>query len=347
MEKIRIAFIGTGGMGQKAHLSQYAVLPQCEVVAIAEARSDLAEAVARRYAVPRYFTNHRELLDKVDADGYVCIQQYRNHLALLPDIFTRGKPVLTEKPLALSVEAGEKLVALAARHSAIHMVGNHKRSDPAMEYAKKLTEEWKASGKYGRMKYIRITMPPGDWISGAAASLGSRQPYPAIDSEPLIISGMTEDESKEYNTFVNYYIHQVNALRYLLGEPYRVTFADRSGVLMGCESVSGVPAILEMAPWSNRVLWLETYLVCFEHGTVQVELPPPLAAQRAGKVTVMKDAGEDACFESPILPNLSAMRNQAMNFLKVIAGEALPPCDGPEALEDLRNAMEYIQLRHR
>ncbi len=35
-----------------------------------------------------------------------------------------------------------------------------------------------------------------------------------------------------YITFVNYYIHQVNLMRHLLGEPYRVTYADPSGVLL-------------------------------------------------------------------------------------------------------------------
>ena len=38
-----------------------------------------------------------------------------------------------------------------------------------------------------------------------------------------------------YFGFVNYYIHQVNLLRYLLGEPYRVTFADRGGVLLAAK----------------------------------------------------------------------------------------------------------------
>lgn len=36
MNKLRIGFVGAGGMGQMAHLSNYAVLSElCEVVALA------------------------------------------------------------------------------------------------------------------------------------------------------------------------------------------------------------------------------------------------------------------------------------------------------------------------
>ena len=46
MKKIRLGFIGTGNMGQMAHLRNYATLPNCEVVAMAELRPQLAAQVA-------------------------------------------------------------------------------------------------------------------------------------------------------------------------------------------------------------------------------------------------------------------------------------------------------------
>lgn len=35
-KKVRIGFVGVGGMGQAAHLRQYVQMPECEVVALAE-----------------------------------------------------------------------------------------------------------------------------------------------------------------------------------------------------------------------------------------------------------------------------------------------------------------------
>ena len=45
-ERVRIAFVGVGSMGQCAHLRSYVLVPECEVVAIAEIRPELARRVA-------------------------------------------------------------------------------------------------------------------------------------------------------------------------------------------------------------------------------------------------------------------------------------------------------------
>ncbi len=63
MARLRIGFVGTGFMGQCAHLQNYAQLAEeCEVVAIAEARPRLAQAVAARYGVDRVYGDHTDML---------------------------------------------------------------------------------------------------------------------------------------------------------------------------------------------------------------------------------------------------------------------------------------------
>jgi len=128
----------------------------------------------------------------------------------------------------------------------------------------------------------------------------------------------------------------------MLGEDYSVDYADPSGVLLAAKSVSGVCGVIEMAPWENTVDWQESVLVAFEHGYVKVELPAPLASQLPGRVTVMKDNKTESGFFSPFLPKVSAMRNQAKNFVSVALGEKEPPCGSVEALRDLEIARDYI-----
>lgn len=344
MSKLKIGFVGVGGMGQVAHLSNYAVLrDQCEVVALAEVRPGLARMVADRYGVPTVYNNHLELLNDAKVDAIVAPQQYRTHISLIPDILKAGIPVFTEKPISLTVEAGEELVRLADEYKTLHMVGYHKRSDPAMEHASAVIEQWKASGEYGKMQYVRVTMPPGDWIGGADAPLNSDEPYPNVAIEPGP-DYFTDEQTRHLDSFVNYYIHQVNAIRFLLREPYKITFADRRGVLLAGESDGGVTVALEMSPYNTSIEWHESLLVCFERGFVRVDLPPPLARQQAGKVTIMRDANGAPSYEIPIMPNLHAMRKQAMNFIAAVRGERPAPCESKEALEDLKLARDYIRL---
>jgi predicted dehydrogenase len=345
MGKVRVGFVGVGGMGQMAHLSNYAVLNnECQVVALAEPRPKLAKLISERYGIPQVYSSHEELLAKADVEAIVAAQPYRRHAILIPDILNKKIPVFTEKPLCLSVEAGEKLVEIGEKNNTLHMVGYHKRSDPAMEYAKKLIAELKASNELGKMRLVRVTMPPGDWIGGADQPLGTDEKYPEGAWEPYSAS-MTEAVNKQYDAFVNYYIHQVNAIRFLLGESYKVKFAEKSQVLLVGESASGVCCTLEMAPYSTTVDWQETMLVAFEKGFVKIDLPAPLVRQLPGRVTVMRDDGKSPpTTVQPTLPLRSAMRSQAINFLAAVRGERPAPCVAKDALEDLKVARDYIKL---
>jgi len=93
MSKIRIGFVGVGGMGQCAHLKNYATLPDCEVVALAEVRENLGQKVAARYGIPHVYTSHTEMLEKEDLDGIVASQPFNRHGILLPELFKANIPV--------------------------------------------------------------------------------------------------------------------------------------------------------------------------------------------------------------------------------------------------------------
>jgi predicted dehydrogenase len=344
MNKLKIGFVGTGSMGQCAHLINYANLrEECEVVAIAEPRAKLAQLVAQHYGIPAIYKDHKELITNGGVDAIVAAQPFRRHSLIIPDILRARIPVFTEKPVTMTVEAAEPLVALGEELGVLHVIGNQKRSDPSIEYAKALIDEWKQSGEMGRMKYIRATMPRGDWRAGADLPLMTDEPNPR-DKLEAFPTEFNDYWGKQYNAFVNYYIHQLNYIRFLLGESCQVTYADRGGVLLVMETASRVTATLEMEPYRTSVEWHESVLVGFEYGYVKIDLPAPLARATAGKVTIMKDNDKEKSYSQPILPNLDSMRKQAMNFLAAVRGERPAVCSAKDALEDLKLSMQYIRL---
>jgi len=347
MSKVRIGFVGVGSMGQMAHLVNYASIPDCEVVALAEPRPQLAQRVARKYSIPNIYSDHRRMLENESLDAVVASQPFDRHAVLLPDILGRVKFLFTEKPLAVSPDAARKLVDLAAKTGAVHMVGYHKRSDPAAEYAKGVIEKWRASGEMGPLRYVRILMPAGDWISAGFTGLIRTDENPGpLDAEPPM-KDLDAATARSYVDFVNYYIHQVNLMRWLLCEPYRITYAEKTGVLMAVTSASGVAGAIEMTPYRTTLDWQESALVAFEKGYVKLNLPAPLAVNRPGSVEIYSDPGDGKTPERafPALPPVHAMRRQAENFIKVCQGAMKPPCDSAEALQDLVVARDYIRLR--
>jgi predicted dehydrogenase len=327
-------------MGQCAHLRNYASIDGCQVIAIAEPRTKLAAAVATRYGVPAVYPDAESMLHSEKLDGIVAIQRFEHHGSVVMPLYGYGLPILTEKPLASSVEQREKMVAAIRAAVSWHMVAYHKRCDPATLAAKAEIDRLKRSGELGKLTYVRITMPEGDWVAnGFIDMITTDEPAPKTAQDPRP-SGMDEATFHRYVTFVNYYIHQVNLLRHLLGEPIRAVYADRSGLLLVAESASGITGTIEMSPYKTRIEWQESALVTFERGYVKLDLPAPLALNRPGSVEFYRD-GESV---RPTLPWVHAMRNQAEAFVQAIQGKGKPPCEAEEALEDLTVAKQYIEM---
>lgn len=358
-QEIKIGFVGVGSMGQSAHLRNYIGLAKVQVAAIAEVRPELARRVAAKFGVPKVYGSAQEMLAHEKLDGLVAPQPFTMHGQIVAPLYKANLPILTEKPLAASVAVGAEMLRVLAASKSWHMVGYHKRSDPAVMWAKREIVRLKSSGELGALRYVRILMPSGDFMqNGMSDLLTSSEPMPPMqaDAPP---SDMDAKTYEAYVSFVNYYIHQVNLLRHLLGESYRVTHADPSGVLLVTQSEDGVCGTIEMTPYQTTRDWQESALVAFDRGWIKIELPAPLALNRAGRVRAYYDGQprtnqDDLTYQegseysprevSPVMPSISAMRQQAINFVRAIRGEIAPLCGAEEALEDLRVARDYIRL---
>lgn len=341
VSQLDIAFVGTGYMGQLAHLWNYHHINDCNVTALAEPRQQLANRVARRFGVETVYQDHEALLANTTPDAIVAILDYVRYQHVLPDILREGIPVFREKPLAMSVTSGEELVSIGDEHDTLHMVGYHKRSDPAMEYAKDVIEEWQASGEYGEMNLVRITIPPGDGRGGIHRPIETEEDPP--EQPPTALPESIDGEARDvFDSFLPYYCHQINLLRWVMGQ-YDITFADPTGTVMVTESDDGTCGVIEMAPYSTSSDWQETLFVGFENAYIRVNFPAPLSRQQSGEVEIWTDDGTNEELFRPTLPNTSSMYRQAENFLMVVQGELEPPCDASEALDDIRIARDYIE----
>jgi predicted dehydrogenase len=350
--KVRIGFVGAGFMGQLAHIRSHASLDEeCELVALAEPRRQTAELVAARYGIGRVYREHRQLLEHEQLDGIVASQPYTYHAALLPELYPHVPHLFTEKPLAVSPSAGDRLTGLAREAGCVHMLGYHRRSDPATREAKRTVDEWRTSGELSALRYVRICYPDGDWIANAhAALIDTGEEQPLLPSEELPAEFAADEDSRgALLRGANALVHPLNLLRHFLAERYRLVFAHASGRLYAFESESGVPATIEAAPYRLSVGFEEEVLVAFEYGYVRLRPAPSLAVNRAGTLEVYRDRGAGAVPQriAPELPSIDPMRAQAADFLRVCRGEAAPPTDAAEGAEDLHLVADIVRARVR
>jgi predicted dehydrogenase len=347
-QKVRLGFVGAGFMGQLAHIANYATIADCELVALAEGRAETAQAVARHYGIREVYSNHHEMLEKAQLDGVVAIMGFGLYHTLVPDILTAGKPVATEKPICIRSESARKLVGLANEKGLLYQVGYMKRHDPASKIARKTVQEWKASGALGNMTYVRITMPSGDWTYEHEPPINRGDSAPPYDGQ----AGETAPEwmgdlGGQYIGFINFYIHQVNLLRYLIGEDYTVTYVDAGSRILVALSDSGVPCTLEMAPCGLRHSWEESYRICFERGRIDLQLPSPMARQRAGDVSIYTHSGFDGADvpqeARPVLPQRWAFLEQARHFVECLKTGTPTIAPASDAIKDLEVSEQYIR----
>jgi predicted dehydrogenase len=345
--KVRIGFVGAGFMGQLAHIRSYALLREaCELVALAEPRQRTAELVAARYGIGRVYRDHRGLLESEQLDGIVAAQPFRHHAALLPELYPRVRHLFTEKPLALSAATGDRLARLAGESGCVHMLGYHRRSDPATVEAKRTVDAWTASGELGRLRYLRICYTDGDWTGNAHGLIDvGEQPPPFPAEEPPPEFAADDEALWALSTGVDELVHPLNLLRHFVGERYRLVFVHVSGRLCAFESESGVPMTIEVSPYRVSVGFDEELLVAFERGYVRLCPAPSLAVNRAGRVAVYTDAGGAPQRVAPELPWIDPQQAQAANFLRVCRGEAPPPTEVAEAAEDLHLVADIVRAR--
>lgn len=114
-KKIRVGFIGVGGIAQGRHIPAFLKHPDAEIVAVCDSRKEVLDKVAAELGVKHKFLDYKKLLevDEVDAVD-ICTPNYL-HADPAVKALKAGKHVLVEKPIALNAEEGAAMVQAAKK----------------------------------------------------------------------------------------------------------------------------------------------------------------------------------------------------------------------------------------
>ncbi len=128
MSKIKTAVIGVGYLG-KFHADKYANLPNSELVAVVDADESTAKAIGEKLGVD-YHTDYSPLLGKVEAVSIAAPTTLHHKIAR--DFLQNGAHVLIEKPVTVTLEEADELIALAKEHNKLIQVGFLERFNAAI-----------------------------------------------------------------------------------------------------------------------------------------------------------------------------------------------------------------------
>lgn len=165
MSKIRVAVIGSGSIAIHRHAPEYAAHEDVEIVAFVDPVEERARKLSEKYG-GNVYTDVQEMLDKEKPDAVSVCTPNALHAPISIAAANAGAHVLCEKPMAVSAEEAEQMIAAARENNVYLMIGHNQRYMPPHVKAKEILK----SGRLGKVLTFRTSFghpgPEGWSIEG-------------------------------------------------------------------------------------------------------------------------------------------------------------------------------------
>ena len=305
MNEVRVAIIGFGGIA-RAHYNGYKILKSenapiklvavCDIdptkfdsdvkINIASEEKGLSADIAR-------YTSVDELIANADFDmADICLPSFL-HKEYTVKLLKAGKHVLCEKPMALSGEQCDEMIAASEESGKKLMIGQCLRFNATYSFLKDIV----ASGKYGKMRHLFMERRSAQPIWG--------------------FEHWFEDTEKCGGCILDMHIHDVDMARYLLGEPKAV-------------SVMAYDAVVRWSVENTRLYYDETMVVingswdesatCNFYSGYRARFEDATVICDGGDITVYPEKGE--AFK-PEIKHVDHMAEEIRYFAGMILDESI------------------------
>lgn len=254
MNKIRIGFIGSGGIAHY-HASHLRELENVQITAIADPNPESRRTFIQTQEVDALeFDDFEEMLNRSELDAVIICSPHTLHYQHAKAALLKGCHVLLEKPMVCLVDEAEELISLAKEKNCLLQISYQRHYQPEFLHIKKLIEE----NHIGILTSVNASLYQ-DWIY---LSAGTWRQKPSLSGGGMLfdsgshildsilwITGLTPIESKSF-------IHQ------------RGTEVDIDSftTVKYTENVMGTITIAGMSP-----CWHETYSFIGDKGAVFYE----------------------------------------------------------------------------
>ena len=316
---MRVLVIGAGRMGA-IRVEDLAADPRVSEVLVANRTESRADDLAARFGarVVPWASVTEDL-----ADAVVVAVGTDAHEGLLDGILPHGRPVLCEKPIALTLADTDRVIALADEHGAPLQIGFQRRFDDAI----RAVRDDIAAGRLGTL--YSLTMTAHDHTPSAREFIAG--------------SG---------GIFRDMHVHDLDLVRWLTGSEVDTVYATKA-VRHHWDYAdfddADVSSILAMTVSGVQVLITGTRHDALGHD-VRLEAFGSADSVSAGlneRTPLRAIEGDLALNSRPYTGFVDrfreAFRNETQAFVSLSLGEIANPCPPDSALESLRLAIACEQ----
>jgi predicted dehydrogenase len=136
MTRLKMGLIGVGGIAQSRHIPSFLELQEkVDLIAVQDVNEVRAEEVAQKHNIPHVCKDYQDMFEKVDAVTICTPNKFHAEISIAA--LEAGVHVLCEKPMAITVEECEAMIAAAEKNERLLSIAYHYRYTPEAKLAKK------------------------------------------------------------------------------------------------------------------------------------------------------------------------------------------------------------------
>lgn len=325
-ERLRMVLVGCGEQATNMLHPAVSHMDEVEVVGCCDLDEQSAARTARRYGLPRYWTDVDTMLRECEADAALIAAFPAAHAQIAVKCLEAGLHLFLEKPLGMNLKEADEVEAAAEKSGMQVRLGFMKRYAPSYTQLKRIID----SDEFGE---------PSLFVGKQGGG------YRPSSSDLLRVGS----------------IHMFDCSRYLIGEPnslYATKYEKTDGQVSFSVNVTfdngcvGSYILTSLNTWmAPRMSWVE---VTGDQNTVWVQdmrdwewWKPPLASQKVEMLQRVREVPSPGAIGRVNTTNITQFENQGFyrhgyfqvihSFVKAIL--ANEPAGAPD-IRDGRRALE-------
>lgn len=225
--KVPVGIIGLGRMGQ-VYSRHLAAMPEVEIVMVSDVVADHAQTFAGEIGAKSWSPNYHDVLQHQGIEAVFIISPTGTHAEIILAAADSGKALFCEKPIALTLEETDAIIAALDQHSAMLQVGFMRRFDAGYMAAKKKID---------------------------AGEIGKPTTFKAIGRDPFCPDLNYAKRENSGGLILDMAIHDFDLARWLMGSEVKRVYTE-GGVL-------AFPQLESVGDIDNAVVNM-----LFENGTI-------------------------------------------------------------------------------
>ncbi|MBS1508696.1 MAG: Gfo/Idh/MocA family oxidoreductase [Bacteroidetes bacterium] len=164
MKRTKVAILGAGFITD-IHLESYhRFVPEAEIVAVYARNAAKAKAFADKHHIPQWFDNLDDAINKSGCEVVdICLPNYLHAEATLKAAAAK-KHVIIEKPLAVTLEEADQMIAACERAGVKLMYAEELCFAPKYERVRALVNEGAVGSMYMLKQSEKHSGPHTDWF---------------------------------------------------------------------------------------------------------------------------------------------------------------------------------------